>query len=209
MKTLIYIVLDRSGSMGGRESDTVGGINGLVADQKKIKGEADIALVRFDSVSIETFRPLEPISRFTPIGIHEVQARGGTPLLDAIGFTTDEADKVWKMGGYERGVLVIVTDGEENQSTKFSRAHIKERIERFQASGQWQIIYLGADVDAFREASQLGVMLQNSAGYTKSAKGMKVAFDSISASLSETRTTGSTVSSFLNKVNLGEDDGTS
>lgn len=212
MKTLICIILDRSGSMGGRESDTVGGVNGLVKDQQKIPGEADITVYRFDSQAIERFRPLQPLNRFTPLAEHEVSARGGTPLLDAIGEATDYLQTLEK--DYERGVLAIITDGEENESKKFSKAHIKERLEKLQEA-KWGIVYLGADVNAFHEAGQLGIRQTSTAGFTKTSKGMDKAYAAASASMTNTRTTGSLDYSTnymnvgglnLNVANLGEDD---
>lgn len=200
MKTLICLILDRSGSMGGRESDTVGGVNGLVKKQQAEPGDAEIVLYRFDDQLIERFRPLSPVKSFTPLAEHEVQARGGTPLLDAIGEATDYLGTV--DAGFDKGVLVIITDGQENTSTRFSRAHIKERLTKMQESGKWGVIYLGADVDAFAEAGQMGIRQASVAGFTKSAKGMEKMYEAASYSLSNTRRTGST-DYMTNSVNVG------
>lgn len=215
MKTLICIILDRSGSMGGREGDTVGGINGLVKEQQQIPGDADITLYRFDDREIEQFRPRSPLSNFTPLAEHEVAARGGTPLLDAVGEATDFTSRV--DSEYEKGVLVIVTDGQENSSRKFSRAHIKERLTKMQESGKWGVIYLGADVDAFTEAGAMGIAAAGTAGFTKSTKGMEKMYAAASHSMLNTRQTGSTDYTTnaanvgglnLGVANLGEDDDT-
>lgn len=208
MKTLICLILDRSGSMQGRESDVVGGVNAFIKEQQKVEGEADICLVRFDSEAIERFRPLQSLDKVVPLGIHEYAPRGGTPLLDAIGQSMDELESDWVGGGYDRGILLIVTDGKENASKVFTKAMIKERITTAQESGQWGVIYLGANVDAFSEAGQMGIHRSSIAGYTNNTMGIEVMYASASASVSNMRSAvganwASTAA--LGEADLGED----
>lgn len=192
MKTLICIILDRSGSMAGHESDTCGGVNNFVAEQQKLKEEAMIVLWRFDEI-IEQFRPLHALGTFTPLQLQEVSGRGSTSLLDAIGRATDQAQQDFENGKFDRGVCIVVTDGQENTSRTYTKPHIKERIERMQEEGKWAFIYLGADVDAFAEASRLGIAATNAMGTHKSNEGYRNAFMAASASVASTRTMGGTV----------------
>lgn len=204
MKSLLCLILDRSGSMGGRESDVIGGVNAFIEEQKKVEGEADICLVRFDSEAIERFRPLDDIQKAVPLGRQEYQPRGGTPLLDAVGQTLDELERDFSAGSYDKAILVIVTDGEENSSTKFTKAMVKERIVTAQESGKWGIIYLGANVDAFHEAGQMGIHAANSAGYRNTSVGNAVMYASASTSVSEMRS--STSANWGDNAGLGEVD---
>lgn len=205
MKTLITLLLDRSGSMSGRESDVVGGVNSFIRDQQKIEDPSSLRVLQFDSIKREDIRPLQDLQKVVPLGEHEFKPRAGTPLFDAIGHTMDEMDQAFKAGGFERGILVIITDGQENSSSQFTKAQIKERITRAQESGKWAVVYLGADVDAFQEATQMGVNLANAAGYTKTARGMDVMWASASASVSSKRMTGDMLrETTLHVENLGE-----
>lgn len=192
MNTLICLILDRSGSMGGREDDVVNGVNAFIADQKKLPDPATVVLVRFDSEEIERFRPAQPLAGLIPLSREDFKPRGGTPLLDAIGKTMDDLQKDWDAGDFDRGVMVIVTDGQENASRTYTKPMIKERISAAQESGLWAIIYLGANVDAFAEASQMGIAASNTANYANTSVGTISAYANLSASTTSVRTTGKT-----------------
>lgn len=209
MKTLICFVLDRSGSMEGRQTDVIGGCNKFITDQKALKDPASVAFVRFDTV-IERFREMTPLEDVKSLVAEDYVPRGSTALLDAIGQTINQLDKDWVNEKPDRAIMVIVTDGYENASTEFKKDKIKRMIQAREKSGKWAFIYLGADVDAFAEAATLGVNLSNTAGFTKSVKGMSAAYDTVSASVSMMRSSGSTVAHNLGKANIGEaDDATS
>lgn len=209
MKTMICLVLDRSGSMAARQGDVVGGVNTFIAEQKKLPDPATIALVRFDSnlgtPHIERFRPMGALADCAPVTPTEYEPRGYTPLLDAIGKTINDMEEDWKREKPERAILVIVTDGEENDSREFKKSQIKQMIEARQASGLWAIIYIGANVDAFKEAGGLGISMSNTAGYTASARGTGKAFSTVSATAMSMRSSGVTMATNLAR-DLGEED---
>lgn len=205
MKTMICLILDRSGSMAGREADVIGGVNTFLDEQKKLPDPASIAMVRFDSGGVERFRPMQALAEAQHITAEDYQPRGGTPLLDAIGKTLAELENDWKAEQPERAILVIVTDGQENESREYSKKQIKEMIESRQASGKWAIVYLAANVDAFAEAGSLGVSMLNTGGYVNSAKGTKTMYGFMADSVTQMRATGSTVAHNLGR-NIGEDD---
>jgi uncharacterized protein YegL len=200
MKTLICLILDRSGSMSGRESDVINGANGFIDKQKALPDPASIALVRFDSEGIERFRAMAPLPECAPITEEDYQPRGGTPLLDAVGQTIMALEGDWRREQPERAIVVIVTDGLENASREYTKAKVKELIEARQASGKWAFIYLGANVDAFAEGGAMGIDAANTAGYVNSAAGLRATYNSASASVSRMRTTGQTLAH-----NLGGD----
>jgi uncharacterized protein YegL len=206
MKTMICLILDRSGSMAGRENDVIGGVNSFIEDQKKLPDPASVAFVRFDTGHIERFRPMQDLAKVEPLTRDDFQPRGGTPLLDAVGQTITALDNDWKAEKPDRCIVVIVTDGEENASREYTKDKIQALIKARQDSNMWAFMYLGANVDAFAEAGSMGIMTANSAGYTNTAAGVKRAYAATSDAVIKMRATGSTVAHNLGVANLGEDD---
>jgi len=199
MKTMICLLLDRSGSMSGRESDVISGVNKFIEDQKTLKEPACMAFVRFDTSGIERFRPMTPLEEVEPLRRKDFIPAGGTPLLDAIGRTINELDKDWVTEKPDRAIMIIVTDGAENASKEFTKDKVKALIEARQNSKLWAFIYLGANVDAFSEAGSMGIHMANSAGYTSSAVGTQSMYSTVSASAKYMRATGQSVAHNLGK----------
>lgn len=200
MKTMICLILDRSGSMGGRENDVINGVNSFLDEQKKLPDPASIAFVRFDTEATERFRPMQNLTEMKPLERSEYSPRGGTPLLDAVGSTITALDDDWKKEQPERCIMVIVTDGEENSSREYTKSKVKELIQARQDSGKWAFIYLGANVDAFQEAGSMGIALANAASYQNTFKGTASLYRTVSASASNMRQTGN-----MTATNLGGD----
>jgi uncharacterized protein YegL len=205
LKTLICLILDRSGSMGGREDDVIGGVNSFIAEQKKLPHPALISFVRFDSEAIERFRPVADLQACQPLTRDEFQPRGGTPLLDAVGVTIAKLDEDWQAAQPDRAIVVIVTDGHENASREYRKARVRKMIEERQASGRWSFLYFGANVDAFAEAGELGILGANSASYTSSRRGTGSLYSSLSRNVGEMRSSGSTRAPDLGR-DIGEDE---
>ena len=203
MKTMIYLILDRSGSMQGREGDVIGGVNNFIEEQKKLPDPASIAFVRFDT-EIERFRPMGDLSKTEPLAKSEYQPRGSTALLDAVGETITKADEDWKTEKPDRCIVVIVTDGCENASREYTKVKIQALIKARQDSKLWAFIYLGANVDAFAEAHGMGINLSNTAGYHNTAAGLKSMYTAASASVGVMRSSGATVAHNLGG-NIAED----
>ena len=200
MKTMICLILDRSGSMGGRENDVVNGVNSFIEEQKNLPDPACIAFVRFDTEATERFRPMQALAEVQPITRADYVPRGGTPLLDAVGKTIAALEDDWKREQPERAIVVIVTDGEENSSHEYKKEKIKEMIQARQESGKWAFIYLGANVDAFAEADRMGIALANAAGYTNTSAGNRAMYATASSGVRQMRATGQNVAH-----NLGGD----
>lgn len=213
MKTMICLILDRSGSMAGRQGDVIGGVNKFIEEQKLLPDPASIALVRFDSwyeykagtsmggvtrSQIERFRHMQPLAECQDLTTADYVPRGGTPLLDAVGQTLLQLDADWKLEKPDRCIVVIATDGIENESRQFTKGQIKEMIQAREASGLWAIIYLGANVDAFNEAHQMGISAGNTASYESTERGTYAVMDSMSVNVSSMRASGS-----MHAPNLG------
>lgn len=186
MKALLCVILDRSGSMGGRESDVIGGVNKFIEEQQKVPGEALISMVRFDT-EYERFRPMTDIKSMEPMRPSEFVPRGSTALLDAIGRTLSALEEDWRREQPEKCIVVIVTDGQENASKEFTRPQIKEMISAREASGKWNFIYLGSDISTFDDAKGLGIRLDSTAMYTNNAAGIKSMYATVGSSVGSLR----------------------
>lgn len=180
----IVVLLDRSGSMATIRKDMESGFDTFIDEQKKLPGEATLTLVQFDTDGIETVHEACPLSKVPALSF---VPRGGTPLLDATATTIDRTgERLAKMPENERPervLFMILTDGEENSSRQFKKEEVQKRIKHQQEHYGWQFLYLGANVDAFAEASSLGISAASAGAYTASPGGVKVAFAAASASM--------------------------
>lgn len=158
--TDITVILDRSGSMESIKSDTIGGFNQFLSDQKQAPGQAKFTLVQFDDV-IEMLIGGLPIADVPPLTTRTYLPRASTALLDAIGQTierTGERLKSWPESERPaRVMMVIITDGQENASRLFNRARVNEMIRHQTDKYGWVFLFLGANMDAVTEAHSIGI----------------------------------------------------
>jgi hypothetical protein len=183
--TLIAVVLDRSGSMGGLAKEVIGGFDTFVVEQKKVPGDCKITLTQFDT-EYETPWSLRDINDVPSIGTFYVP-RGMTALNDAVAKTIQEVGaELGRRPEHERPatvIFVIITDGQENSSKEFKgaegKAQVKKMIEHQTSKYGWKFTYIGANVDAFAEAKDYGIapaaamaFMSNSAGVDGSYKGL-------------------------------------
>ena len=140
-------LLDRSGSMESCWDDTIGGFNAFLNEQKATGGT--LTLIQFDHEYQMTYERVK-IEEVAALTRETYKPRGSTALLDAVGrFVKD-----WK--GASNPSVVILTDGQENASKKYTKDHIKDLIEQKTKDG-WTFAYLGANQDAFAEAGSIGI----------------------------------------------------
>ena len=157
MMTSLIFLLDRSGSMEMCWDDTIGGFNAFVADQKNVRPEDTLTLVQFDHEIIKTFENVK-LHSVQPLTRETFVPRGTTALLDAIG-------SVLTVDPPSGSVLfIILTDGEENASKTYTKAHIKDLMKQKQKDG-WSVMYLGANQDAFAEAGSIGIAKADTLNY--------------------------------------------
>ena len=158
--TELVFILDRSGSMGGLESDTIGGFNSMLAKQQATPGECRITTVLFDN-QYEVLHDRINIKAVNPITNKEYFVRGNTALLDAIGTAINKIDGVQKNTAKQyrakKVLFVITTDGMENASREFTYDKIKSMIEKKKAKFNWEFIFLGANIDAVEVAGRFGI----------------------------------------------------
>ncbi len=170
--TDITMVVDRSGSMGAIRTDAEGGINSFISQQSKEPGEALLTLVQFNT-QYEFIHSGTPIKQVPP---YKLEPTGSTALLDAVGRAINETGaRLAAMDETQRPglvVVVIVTDGQENASREFNRAHIRQMIEHQQSVYDWQFTFLAANQDAFAEGASLGIAVDGIAQWaTGKARG--------------------------------------
>ena len=174
--TELVFVVDRSGSMGGLESDTIGGFNATLDAHRKEAGEALVSTVLFDN-EVEVLHDRIPIAEVAPITEKEYWVRGCTALLDAVGGAVNHIGRVH---GYlpeecrpEHTIVVITTDGMENASREYGYEQVKALITSKEKEG-WNFLFLGANIDAAAEAGRFGISPDFAATYVADGEGTRV-----------------------------------
>lgn len=170
--THITLILDRSGSMSDIRNDIIGGVNSFFDDQRAIEHPITATLVQFDGKApYEVIAENVTLDNVPTLTSNIYQPRGNTPLLDAIGkgihSLTQHLDTLSQESKPADVVFVIVTDGQENSSKEFTRAHITDLIKAKEDNG-WKFIFLSSDLSAVREARDFAVREARSARFDKS-----------------------------------------
>lgn len=183
--THIYFLLDRSGSMSSMAADVIGGFNHFVADQRAGGADARMTLVQFDTQDpFEMLADAELIGSIRPLDAATFTPRGGTPLLDAtaqiIRHAEMRASVLTQLNGAPENILVVTfTDGEENQSTHYTRAQILRLVAEKEAQG-WTFVFLGAGLDAYGEGGSIGYRGGSTQSFAPDGQGARLAFESLS-----------------------------
>ena len=175
--TELVFILDKSGSMGGLEKDTIGGYNSMLIKQQAIEGECQITTVLFDHHD-EILHDRIKIQAVSPLTEKEYAVGGTTALLDAIGKTIHKIANVQKQTADEykadKVMFVIITDGEENASREYSAEKIKALIERKKHDEKWEFIFLGANIDAVETAGRFGISADRAQNYHADSQGVEL-----------------------------------
>lgn len=154
----LVFILDRSGSMSGLEKDTIGGFNSLIQKQRKEKGKCYVSCVLFDDVQ-EVIYDRVPLNEVKKMTQKQYYARGCTALLDAMGGAIHHIGNVHKYSKEEIGktLFIIITDGLENSSKRYTYVTIKQMVERQKEKYGWEFIFIGANMDVIQEANKFGI----------------------------------------------------
>lgn len=201
-KCELVFILDRSGSMGGLESDTIGGFNSMINKQKNEVGEATITSVLFDD-KYELLHDRIDLKDIQSITAEEYYVRGTTALLDAMGKTINKIRNVQKHSKADRVLFVIITDGLENASKEYTHTQIKKMITDAKDKNDWEFIFLGANIDAISTAKNYGINPERAANYHADSIGTEVSYSAVSNVITQLRAKNKISTEW--KVDLDED----
>ena len=188
--TELVFILDRSGSMCGLEQDTIGGFNSMLKKQKREEGQAYVSTVLFDNVS-EVIHDRVDIQNVPALTNKEYYVRGSTALLDAVGKAIHHIGNVHKYAREEdrpqKTLFVITTDGMENASREYTYEKVRTMIQRQTEKYGWEFIFLGANIDAAKEAARFGIRAECAANYHADRQGTAVIYEAMSDAVCQAR----------------------
>lgn len=201
--TELVFILDRSGSMSGLESDTIGGFNSMLKEQKSQDGECIVTTVLFDD-KYEIIHDRIGIQGIKSITEKEYYVRGMTALLDAVGKTINKVVNVHRntIPKQRPGkvMFVIITDGMENSSREYGYAKVKQMVEKQTEKYGWEFVFLGANIDAVETAGRFGIKEDRAANYNADAAGTALNYSAVSCAVSEFRSNNSLKSSWKSEI---------
>jgi von Willebrand factor type A domain. len=188
-KTELIFILDRSGSMGGLETDTIGGFNATISDQKKIEGETRVTTILFDNF-FETLHDRINLQDIPPLTDKDYFVRGSTALYDAVALGIRKIANVQKHirpeGRADKVIMVITTDGYENSSRETNATMLHQMIDDCKKQG-WEFLFLGADIDAQAAAGEIGIESHRAANFVKDKQGVQVQYESLNYAIRNMR----------------------
>ncbi|HYO04354.1 MAG TPA: vWA domain-containing protein [Mycobacterium sp.] len=186
-RTLIAVLLDRSGSMESIKADTEGGFNAFIAEQAKEPGEARVTLAQFDTEYEVVYadRPIADVPRL------RLQPRGATALYDGVGrLITDVGAALAARPEAERPghvIVVVMTDGHENSSIEWTHEAVGAAIKRQESEYSWYFVFLGANMDAVAVGARMGFAVDRTMTYDASDAGVASALASTTGYVSRQR----------------------
>ena len=201
--TELVFILDRSGSMAGLEGDTIGGFNAMLQKQRGEPGEALISTVLFDNET-DVIHDRISLDRVPALTEKEYDVRGCTALLDAVGGAIHHIGNVHKYAREEdrpeKTLFVITTDGMENASRRYTYDKVKSMIERQRERYGWEFLFLGANIDAAREAARFGIRADCAADYHADSMGTEAVYESVCEAVCQVRRSAPLAADWKRKI---------
>ena len=202
-QTELVFILDRSGSMSGLESDTIGGFNGMLTQHRNEGGDVLVSTVLFDHEN-EVIHDRVRIADVPTLTSKEYYTRGCTALLDAMGDAIHHIKNVHKYARPEdrpaRTMFIITTDGMENSSTRYTADQVRAMVKKQEEEAGWEFVFLGANIDAVQVAGGLGIRAENAVEFACDAAGVRENFASLSHMTCAFAATGTVVPTWSRKI---------
>ena len=133
--------------------------------------------------------------------------RGCTALIDAIGSAIHHIATIHKYARREdvpeHTMFVIMTDGMENASRKYSSREVKRMIEKEKKKKKygWEFLFIGANIDSVETAGHFGIGADRSANYHADGKGTAVVFEAVADTVSCMRKSRPITADWSGKIN--------
>ena len=188
--TELVFILDRSGSMGGLEADTIGGFNAMLKKQREQAGKCYVSTVLFDHET-EVLHDRLPLEEVEDLTDRDYTVRGCTALIDALGGAIKHIGNVHKYARPEdvpeNTMFVITTDGMENASKKYTADEVRKMVSRQKESYGWEFLFIGANIDAVKTAGRYGIGAERAVNYNCDRQGTAVVYETVSNAVTQVR----------------------
>ena len=188
--TELVFILDRSGSMAGLESDTIGGFNSMIEKQKKQDGDCYVSTILFDDES-EVLHDRVKLGNIHKMTDNDYTVRGCTALIDAIGGAIHHIGNIHKYARPEdvpeHTMFVITTDGQENASHKYTSEQVKKMIEHRREKYGWEFLFIGANIDAVETAARYGIDKDRAVNYNADGRGTQILYETVAKAVYNVR----------------------
>lgn len=194
MNTEILVLLDRSGSMESIRTDMIGAFDSFIKAQRDVPGECYVTLAQFDSEAYQVVYQRSPLADVPSLTLSPGKM---TPLLDAIDRTVEQQGRRFDLmqpdQRPDKVIFVIITDGLENASVRASFADVKWRLTHMQSVWDWSVLYLGANQDAIKVATAIGVDRGSAITYDAGSVGIRNVYEALHTNVARTRAGGQSV----------------
>ena len=188
--TELVFILDRSGSMAGLESDTIGGFNSMIEKQKKEDTPCYVSTILFSGQS-EVLHDREKLEEIKPMTDRDYVVGGCTALIDAIGGAIHHIGNIHKYARPEdvpeHTMFVITPDGQENTSYKYTSEQVKKMIELRREKYGWEFLFIGANIDAVETAARYGIDKDRAVNYNADGEGTYILYESVAKAVRNVR----------------------
>ena len=175
--TEIVFILDKSGSMSGLESDTIGGFNSMLEEQREGEGDVILSTVLFDNKTAVLHDRVD-IKAVRKLTRNDYKVGGCTALLDALGSSIRHIERMQRLMPKsirpQKTMFVITTDGLENSSHRYTYSNVKQMVEQMREKYNWEFIFLGANMDAINVAADIGIRADRATNYHCDAHGTEL-----------------------------------
>ena len=202
--TELVFILDKSGSMAGLESDTIGGFNSMIEKQKKEDTPCYVSTILFNGES-EVVHDREKLCEIQPMTDRNYVVGGCTALIDAIGGAIHHIGNIHKYARPEdvpeHTMFVITTDGQENASHRYSSEQVKKMIERQKEKYGWEFLFIGANIDAVETAARYGIDKDRAVNYNADGQGTHILYESVAKAVCNVRASAPLSADWAEEIN--------